>query len=303
MESYSPSDIPRGNWVDRITPTFARPFIRLSRFDRPIGAWLLLFPCWWSIALASTAGQTPMLFLLFFLGAWLMRGCGCTWNDILDRNFDSQVARTRDRPLPAGEVTVFRAFLWFVIQLTISGLILLSLNAYAVYVGIASLVLLLLYPLAKRVTFWPQLVLGFAFNWGALLGWASVTGQLQWPAFFLFFGGVCWTLGYDTIYAHQDRVDDKEAGVKSSARALGILASKPWLITFYIMAITLFGVSGFVVKLGWPFWLCLAIGTFQLVWQVNSVKLNSPMDCLAKFKSNRLFGWILLIGLIGGHIT
>ena len=234
-------------------PRRAHPYIRLSRFDRPIGTWLLLFPCWWAIALAS-AVSTPAdlpwyLFVLFGIGAMLMRGGGCTWNDILDRDFDAQVARTRDRPLPAGEVTVRQAFAWFVVQLAVSAAVLLSFNSFAIWTGIASLSLVALYPLAKRVTFWPQFVLGLAFNWGALLGWAAVTADLGWPAVVLYAGGIFWTLGYDTIYAHQDRPDDPVAGVKSSARALGLMASKPWLIAFYLAAAALFGLAGHLAGL------------------------------------------------------
>ncbi|MFT7573306.1 MAG: 4-hydroxybenzoate polyprenyltransferase [Paracoccaceae bacterium] len=311
MNAPSPSDIPRGGWVDRLTPGRVRPYIRLSRFDRPIGTWLLLFPCWWSIALASgdsapassTWDSTWYLFVLFGIGAMLMRGGGCTWNDILDRNFDAQVARTRDRPLPAGEVTVRQAFIWFALQLAVSAAILFSFNSYAIWTGIASLSLVALYPLAKRVTFWPQFVLGLAFNWGALLGWAAVSGGLDLPAFLMYVGGIFWTLGYDTIYAHQDRPDDPAAGVKSSARALGLLASKPWLMGFYLIAAAFFGAAGYLAGIGWPFWIGLALGVGQLVWQILDADLDNPKDCLAKFKSNRLFGWLLLGGIIGGQFV
>lgn len=312
MNVPSPSDIPRGGWVDRLTPGRVRPYIRLSRFDRPIGTWLLLFPCWWAIALApvdsapvdsAPLGARWYLFVLFGIGALLMRGGGCTWNDILDRDFDAQVARTRDRPLPAGEVTVRQALIWFVFQLGVSAAILFSFNNYAIWTGIASLSLVALYPLAKRVTFWPQFVLGLAFNWGALLGWAAVTGGLALPAFLMYAGGIFWTLGYDTIYAHQDRPDDPAAGIKSSARALGLPASKPWLMGFYLIAAAFFGTAGYLAGLGWPFWIGLGLGLGQLVWQIADADLDNPKDCLAKFKSNRLFGWLLLAGIIGGHLV
>ncbi len=307
MNDMSPSDIPRGGWVDRLTPGRVRPYIRLSRFDRPIGTWLLLFPCWWAIALASgdivPLTSTWYLFVLFGIGAMLMRGGGCTWNDILDRDFDAQVARTRDRPLPAGEVTVRQAFVWFVFQLAVSAAILFSFNAHAIWTGIASLSLVALYPLAKRVTFWPQFVLGLAFNWGALLGWAAVTGGLALPAFLMYSGGIFWTLGYDTIYAYQDRPDDPAAGVKSSARALGLLTSKPWLMGFYFIATGFFAAAGHFAGLGWPFWIGLAAGLAQLVWQVADADLDNAKDCLAKFKSNRLFGSLLLAGIIGGQLV
>ncbi|MEK9646052.1 MAG: UbiA family prenyltransferase, partial [Alphaproteobacteria bacterium] len=209
----------------------------------------------------------------------------------------------RDRPLPAGEVTVVQAFAWFVVQLAIGAAILFSFNGYAIWVGIASLSLVALYPLAKRVTFWPQSVLGLAFNWGALLGWAAVRGDLELPAALLYVGGIFWTLGYDTIYAHQDRRDDPGAGVKSSARALGLITSKPWLYAFYAGAVALFGAAGHAAGLGWPFWIGLGFGAAQLVWQVAAANLDDPKDCLAKFKSNRLFGWLVLSGIAAGHLA
>lgn len=297
----SASDIPRGGWVDRLAPRWTHPYIRLARFDRPIGTWLLLFPCWWSIALASVAPEHWHLFILFGIGAMVMRGGGCTWNDILDRDFDAQVARTRDRPLPAGEVTVTQAFIWFAAQLAVGAAILFSFNSYAIWVGIASLSLVATYPLAKRVTFWPQFVLGLAFNWGALLGWAAVRADLALPAFLLYAGGIFWTLGYDTIYAHQDRKDDPAAGVKSSARALGLLASKPWLLAFYAVTVAFFGAAGHAAGLGIGFWIGLGCGAAQLVWQIWDVDLDDPADCLRKFRSNRLFGWLLLAGAASGH--
>ncbi|MEE2995512.1 MAG: 4-hydroxybenzoate octaprenyltransferase [Pseudomonadota bacterium] len=303
MTTPSPSDIPRGGWVDRLMPRPTHPFIRLSRFDRPIGTWLLLFPCWWSIAMASINPPHCHLFVLFGIGALLMRGGGCTWNDILDRNLDSQVERTRDRPLPAGEVTVRQAFSWLLVQLTISAVILFLFNPFAIWTGIAALSLVAIYPLAKRVTFWPQFILGLAFNWGALLGCAAVTAELTWPALILYAGGIFWTLGYDTIYAHLDRRDDPVAGVKSSARALGLLASKPWITAFYLVSAALFGGAGYLTDLGWIFWVGLACGTIQLMWQVLDVDLDTPKDCLSKFKSNRFFGWLLLAGIIGGHLS
>ena len=301
--THTASDIPRGGWVDRLLPTAVRPYARLSRLDRPIGTWLLLFPCWWGIALASTEPAHWHLFALFGLGALSMRGGGCTWNDILDRDYDARVARTRDRPLPAGEVTVRQALVWCAVQLAIGAAILLSLNSYAVIVGLASLVLVFAYPLAKRVTFWPQFVLGLAFNWGALLGWAAVMADLGPAPILLYVGGILWTLGYDTIYAHQDRPDDPAAGIKSSARALGLLASKPWLMAFYVSATILFGAAGVAAGMGWLFWVGLGIGLIQLIWQVVDADLDDPRDCLAKFRSNRLFGWLVLIGIIGGQVT
>jgi len=297
---FSASDIPVGGWVDRWTPRAARPYIRLARLDRPIGTWLLLFPCWWSIAMAWTGLRDAWLFALFGIGALVMRGAGCTFNDIVDRDFDAQVARTRNRPLPAGEVTVKQAIAFLALQLAIGLAVLLALNRFAIAVGAASLALVFTYPLTKRVTFWPQFVLGLTFNWGALLGWAAVRGEIAVPAALLYVGGIFWTLGYDTIYAHQDRRDDPAAGVKSSARALG-LGSKPWLYAFYAGAVLLFALAGIVGGYPWPFFAGLALGAAQLVWQVWDVDLDDPQNCLAKFKSNRLFSWLFLAGIMAGH--
>jgi 4-hydroxybenzoate polyprenyltransferase len=300
----SPSDIPRGGWVDRYAPGAIRPYIRLARFDRPIGSWLLLFPCWWAIALASAdpiSTEFAALFVLFGIGAVVMRGAGCTYNDICDREFDARVARTRDRPLPAGEITVFQAWLYMALLLAAGLAVLVSFNRFAIAVGAASLVLVFTYPLMKRVTFWPQFFLGLAFNWGALLGWAAVRQELGLPAILLYVAGIFWTLGYDTIYAHQDRPDDPAAGVKSTARRLG-LGSKPWLYGFYAGAIVFLGLAGSLVGLGWPFWLGLALGAMQLAWQVADVDIDDPPDCLAKFKSNRLFGWLIFFGAVAANI-
>lgn len=301
----SPSDIPRGGWVDRYASRGVRPYIRLARLDRPIGSWLLLFPCWWAIALASADPLTmefAALFILFGIGAVTMRGAGCTYNDICDREFDAQVARTRDRPLPAGEVTVFQASLFMMLLLAIGFGVLISFNSFAIGVGVASLVLVFTYPLMKRVTFWPQFFLGLAFNWGALLGWAAVRTEIAPPAILLYVAGIFWTLGYDTIYAHQDRPDDPAAGIKSTARRLG-LGSKPWLYGFYGGTIFFLGLSGHLIGLGWPFWVGLGLGAMQLVWQVASVDINDPPDCLRKFKSNRLFGWLIFFGAAAAHVT
>ncbi len=301
----SASDIPRGGWVDRWTPARAQPYIRLARLDRPIGSWLLLFPCWWSIALATPDPLTLEfwgLFVLFGIGAVVMRGAGCTYNDICDRDFDAQVARTRDRPIPSGEVTVRQAAVFMIALIALGAAILLSFNWFAIGVGIASLALVFTYPLMKRVTFWPQFFLGLAFNWGAFLGWAAVRGELALPAVLLYAGGIMWTLGYDTIYAHQDRRDDVHAGIKSTARRFG-LGSKPWLYAFYAGAVALFAAAGHTAELGWPFQIGLGLGAAQLFWQVAAVDLDDAKDCLRKFKSNRLFGWLIFAAAIAGQLA
>lgn len=292
-----PSDIPVGGWVDRLMPSWSHPYIRLARYDRLIGAWLLLFPCWWSIGMAMQTRADLWLFLVFGIGAVVMRGAGCTYNDIMDREFDAQVARTRNRPLPSGQVTVRQAVLFLILQLAVGLGVLLTLNQFALLVGVASLFLVFSYPLMKRITFWPQFYLGLTFNWGALLGWAAVRGEIAEPALWLYAGGIFWTLGYDTIYAHQDRRDDPGAGVKSTARKFG-LGSKPWLYFFYIATIILFAVAGLTGGYGWPFFAGLAAGAIHLIWQVWDVDINDPKDCLAKFKSNRLFSWLFLTGIV-----
>jgi len=290
------SDIPAGGWVDRYVPGPARPYARLARLDRPIGTWLLLFPCWWSIAIAWRGPPDVWLFAVFGIGAMVMRGAGCTYNDIVDRDFDAKVARTANRPLPSGQVTVRAAIVFLAAQLAVGFVILLMLPPFAWVVGAGSLVLVFTYPLMKRITFWPQFFLGLTFNWGALLGWAAVREEIATPAVLLYGGGLFWTLGYDTIYAHQDRRDDVGAGVKSSARALG-LGSKPWLYAFYVVALMLFAAAGQAGGFGWPYFAGLAAGAAQLGWQVWDVDLNDPKDCLAKFRSNRLFSWLFLFGI------
>ena len=300
IDDTAASDIPKGGWVDRLLPAAARPYARLARLDRPIGTWLLLFPCWWSIAFASPeplSRESLILFATFGIGALTMRGAGCTFNDICDRDFDAQVARTRDRPLPSGQVTVRGAAVFLAVLLTAGLAILLTLEPFAIAVGAASLVLVFTYPLSKRVTYWPQFVLGLAFNWGALLGWAAVREEISLAPVLLYAGGIFWTLGYDTIYAHQDRRDDPAAGVKSTARRLG-LGSKPWLYAFYLIAALLFAATGHVVGLGWVFFAGLALATLQFVWQVADVDLDSPRDCLAKFRSNRLAAWLVLGSIV-----
>ena len=246
------------------------------------------------------SGDNIILFALFGIGAVTMRGAGCTFNDICDREFDAQVARTRDRPLPSGAVSVRGALVFLTLLLTAGLAILLTLPPFAIAVGAASLVLVFTYPLSKRVTYWPQFVLGLAFNWGALLGWAAAREEIGLAPILLYAGGIFWTLGYDTIYAHQDRRDDPTAGVKSSARRLG-LGSKPWLVAFYLIAAALFAAVGYVVGLGWIFYAGLGLAALQLVWQVADVDLDAPKDCLTKFRSNRLFGWMVLASIVAAQ--
>ncbi|MBM3565875.1 MAG: 4-hydroxybenzoate octaprenyltransferase, partial [Alphaproteobacteria bacterium] len=283
----SASDIPAQSWIDRLAPAVTRPYLRLMRLDRPIGTWLLLFPCWWSVALAAQGTPEAQLLILFAAGAIIMRGAGCVMNDIADRGFDTRVARTRTRPLASGEIGVRQALLFLAALLAGGFLVLVQFNAFAILVGAASLVLVAAYPFAKRVTYWPQAVLGLTFNWGALLGWAAVRGELAAPALALYIAGIFWTLGYDTIYAHQDKEDDLIAGVKSTALKLGD-KTRPWLVVFYVLFLALLALAGILAGTGAPFFLALAAVAVHLFWQVRSVDLASPTSCLDVFKSNRI---------------
>jgi 4-hydroxybenzoate polyprenyltransferase len=296
------SDIRQSDWVERYLPAASRPYARLARLDRPIGTWLLLFPGWWGIALASKRWPDPILLLLFAIGAVAMRGAGCTLNDIADRDYDARVARTRLRPLPSGAVSVGQAFVFLVFQLAIGATVLLSLNRTTILLGLAVLVLIVTYPFMKRITHWPQIFLGLNFNWGALIGWTAVTGALGWPPLLLYLGGIFWTIGYDTIYAHQDKEDDVRIGIKSSAIALGPL-TRPSLFAFYAAALLLWGAAGLLAGLGAMFWVGLAAGAAQLVWQAIRVAIDEPSDCLTKFRSNRFVGWLMLTGIVAGNFA
>jgi len=296
------SDIRADHWVLRMAPLPARPYLRLARLDRPIGTWLLLLPGWWAIALgdaAANSGPSWWLYLYFGLGAILMRAAGCTVNDILDRDIDGRVARTATRPIPSGEVSLTQAVLFLLALLLASFAILLQMNWLTVALGCASLLLVFPYPLMKRITYWPQAWLGLTFNWGALIGWTAATGEIAWPPLLLYLGGIAWTLGYDTIYAHQDKEDDALIGVKSLALRLGA-ESRPWLAGFFTVALTFFGLAGWAAGLAWPFWIGLTATGAHFAWQVSDVDLDAPFNCLAKFRSNRIAGWILLAGILAG---
>jgi 4-hydroxybenzoate polyprenyltransferase len=292
-------DIPVGGWVDRLLPAAVRPYARLMRLDRPIGTWLLLFPCWWSIALAAPHWPDPALLALFALGAIVMRGAGCTYNDIVDRDIDAQVARTRGRPIPSGQIGVRQAAIFLVVQLAVALAILLMLNRTAILVGAASLFLVFSYPFMKRFTFWPQAWLGLAFNWGALFGWAAADGALSIAPAVLYLAGIAWTLGYDTIYALQDKEDDAIVGVRSTARLFGA-ATPIWLVIFFALTLVLLAASGYFAGIGWPFYVLLPAAAGQAVWQIATLKMSLPADCLSKFKSNRWFGWLVLIAIVVG---
>ncbi len=289
------------NWVDSRAPTWTRPYLRLARLDRPIGSWLLLIPCWWSTALAGIAAGNPVPnlwhIILFLIGAFAMRGAGCTWNDIVDRDLDARVERTRSRPLPSGRVRVRQAAAFLILQALVGLLVLLQFNGVAVATGIASLAIVAVYPFMKRITYWPQIVLGLAFSWGALMGWAAAFGRLDPPALFLYAGSIAWVIGYDTIYAHQDREDDALIGIKSTALLFGH-RTKPMLAAFFSAAAVLIGAAGYLVSAGVIFWLALAAFAAHLAWQTWRLDIADPDLCLALFKSNRDAGLILFAGLL-----
>ena len=296
------ADAVKGNWVDTRAPAWTRPYLRLSRADRPIGTWLLLLPCWWGVALAA-ATHGPRWFDLWIvlgcaIGAFLMRGAGCTWNDITDRDIDGKVARTRSRPIPSGQLTVKGALLWAVVQCLISFCVLVTFNLTAIALGVLALAPVAIYPFAKRFTWWPQVFLGVAFNWGALLAWAAHTGSVGWVPILLYLSGIAWTLFYDTIYAHQDSEDDALIGVKSTARLFADNSPK-WLRFFLVLTVLLMGaavimalaptanVLGLVLALGgvWGF-------GWHMAWQLGRLDITDPANCLRIFRSNRDAGLI-----------
>jgi 4-hydroxybenzoate polyprenyltransferase len=289
-----------GNWVDGIAPARLRPYLRLARLDRPIGSWLLLIPCWWSAALAAVAAGAPVdvrHVLLFFIGAFAMRGAGCTWNDIVDRDLDSRVERTRSRPIPSGQVSVGAAAAFLALQALIGLAVLLQFNRFTHYVGFASLAVVAVYPFMKRITYWPQIVLGLAFSWGALMGWPALFARLDPPAFLLYAGAIAWVMGYDTIYAHQDRDDDALIGIKSTALLFGE-RTKPMLAVFYALAVILIALAGWSAGAGVIFALGLTAFAAHLAWQIARLRIDDPGICLAVFKSNRDAGLILFAALV-----
>jgi len=290
-----------GNWVDRRAPAAIRPYLRLARADRPIGSWLLLLPCWWSAALAAvaagTAGPDPWHLLLFAVGTVAMRGAGCTWNDIVDRDIDARVERTRSRPLPSRQVSLTAAIAFLILQALVGLAVLLQFNRFAIATGLASLGIVAIYPFMKRITWWPQIVLGLAFSWGALMGWAAALGRLDWQAVVLYAGSIAWVIGYDTIYAHQDRDDDALVGLKSTALLFGE-RTKPILAAFFAAAVVLIGVAGFGAGARVVFALGLAAFAAHLAWQLLRLDIADPALCLMLFKSNRDAGLILFAGLV-----
>jgi len=290
-----------GNWVDTLAPVWLRPYLRLARLDRPIGSWLLLIPCWWSSALAAIAAhaRAPSLahLILFFIGAFAMRGAGCTWNDIVDRDLDASVERTRSRPIPSGQVSPAQAALFLVLLALIGLAVLIAFNGFTIALGIGSLAIVAVYPFMKRVTYWPQIVLGLAFSWGAPMGWAAAFGGLALAPLLLYAGSIAWVIGYDTIYAHQDRDDDALIGIKSTALLFGE-RTKPMLALFYTLAVILLAAAGFSAGAGLVFALGLCAFAAHLAWQIVRLDIADPDNCLSVFKSDRDAGLILFAALL-----
>ena len=308
------ADAERGNWVDRYAPAWTRPYLRLSRADRISPASLLLLPCWWGLLLAAAStgrfgwGDAWIAVGCFF-GAILMRGAGCTWNDFNDRDFDAQVARTRSRPLPSGQVTPRGALVWLVIQSLLAFCILLTFNGPTILIGIASLFFVAIYPFAKRFTWWPQVFLGLAFNWGALLGWMAHTGSLAAAPVLLYASGIAWTLFYDTIYAHQDKEDDALIGVKSTARLFGD-ATHRWLRRFLVASVGLMGLAVLAALLPTGNILALVLGLcgawafgWHMMWQLTRLRTDEPETCLRLFRSNREAGLIPVLFLAAAVVV
>jgi 4-hydroxybenzoate polyprenyltransferase len=290
-----------GNWVDTHAPRWSRPYLRLARYDRPIGSWLLLLPCWWSAALAASVAhdisRLPLNLALFLIGAFVMRGAGCTWNDITDRDLDAKVERTRSRPIPAGQVSVSQAIIFLIAQAFTGLAVLLQFNRFAIATGIASLIIVAVYPFMKRITWWPQIVLGLAFSWGALMGFAVTLGRLDATAIVLYGGSIAWVIGYDTIYAHQDAEDDALIGVKSTARLFGERTHQA-LLLFYGFAVLLVGAALALAGSGFAAWIGLGAFAAQLAWQIRRLRTDDPALCLRVFKSNRDAGLLLFAGLL-----
>ncbi len=298
------ADAPSGNFVYRLLPRWLWPYAQLARWDRPIGWQLLMWPCFWSAALAGNAAMAQGAFsfgrfvfhlFLFFLGAVAMRGAGCTYNDIVDHDIDMQVARTRSRPLPSGRVSRLQAKIFLLLQALVGLIVLLQFNGFTIFLGILSLGIVAIYPFAKRFTDWPQFFLGLAFSWGALVGWSAVFGSISFAAIALYIAAIAWTIGYDTIYAHQDKEDDALIGVRSTARLFGD-ATRWWLILLYGLTLLLLLIAFIAGGAAFPAYLGWLAAAILLVWQIAVLDIDDPADCLALFKSNNRVGAILFLG-------
>jgi len=304
------SDAPSDNFVYQVLPRAAWPYAQLARWDRPIGWQLLMWPCFWSAALAANATMDEGMFqpwqlishlVLFFIGAVAMRGAGCTYNDLIDHEIDNEVARTRSRPLPSGRVSRFEAKVFLAVQALVGLIVLLQFNTFSILLGIASLLVVAIYPFAKRFTDWPQFFLGLAFSWGALMGWAGVFGSLSWAPIWLYAAAVAWTIGYDTIYAHQDKEDDALVGVRSTARLFGD-NTKAWLIGLYGLTLVFLLFAYIAGDAGLFAYVGLIAATVMLAWQILIIDIDNPDQCLKLFKFNTQVGAVLFGGLILGLI-
>ncbi|MCB5203035.1 4-hydroxybenzoate octaprenyltransferase [Neorhizobium sp. T786] len=299
-------DAPSNNWVYKVLPRAAWPYAQLARWDRPIGWQLLMWPCFWSSALAAnSAAETGNLsvalfafhLFLFFVGSVAMRGAGCTYNDLVDHDIDNEVLRTRSRPLPSGRVTRFEAKVFLALQALVGLLVLIQFNGFAIILGILSLAVVAVYPFAKRFTDWPQFFLGLAFSWGGLMGWAAMFGSLAWAPVLLYVGSVAWTIGYDTIYAHQDKEDDALVGVRSTARLFGD-NTKLWLAGLYGLTLVLLLLGYAAADVGLLAYLGLIVAAVMFAWQIVVLDIDNPDQCLALFKSNTRVGAVIFVGLV-----
>lgn len=309
LASGKVADAPSDNWVYRLLPQKAWPYAQLARWDRPIGWQLLLWPCLWSVALAANVMQASVgnaVFLtaiihslLFMVGAIAMRGAGCTYNDLIDHELDGQVERTRSRPLPAGRISRKNAKLFILAQVVIGAVFLFQFNWFTIFLAIASLAIVAIYPFAKRFTDWPQFFLGLAFSWGALLGWSAVFGEISWAPISLYVAAVCWTIGYDTIYAHQDRDDDALIGVRSTAR-LFAEKTKLWLVILYGVTLLCLALSLFIAGVGVVVYLGILVASILFIWQIKTLDINDGDQCLALFQSNNKIGLAIFLALICG---
>ena len=306
------ADAPSGHWVYRVLPRALWPYAQLARWDRPIGWQLLMWPCWWSAALAAAAGArpgdpwptllpSPFHLLLFMIGAVAMRGAGCTYNDLVDVEIDAEVERTRSRPLPSGKVSRREAWTFLLLQAFAGLAVLTQFNGFAIVLGIASITVVSIYPFMKRITNWPQFVLGLAFSWGALMGWAAAFGRLDWPVIALYAGSVLWVIGYDTIYAHQDKEDDAIAGVRSTALLFG-KRTKHWLAGLYGGALILFAVAFAAAEVPLPAMAGLVAAGVHMARQIATLDIDDADQCLRLFKSNSVVGWLIFIGLLAGSL-
>jgi 4-hydroxybenzoate polyprenyltransferase len=306
------ADAPSRHWVYRLLPRALWPYAQLARWDRPIGWQLLLWPCWWSAALAASAYArpedtlasllpSPLTLALFLVGAIAMRGAGCTYNDIVDERIDAAVERTRSRPLPSGKVSRRQAWTFLVLQALVGLVVLLQFDSFVVLLGLASLVVVAAYPFMKRITDWPQLVLGLAFSWGALMGWAAEFGDIDGPAVMLYLGSILWTIGYDTIYAHQDKEDDALVGVRSTARLFGE-NTKAWLAGLYGGALACFAIAFASAEVPLPALAGLVAAGAHMARQIRVLDIDNPDQCLALFRSNNIVGWLIFLGLLGGGL-